>query len=133
MGSKYGSYKFEREQSREEQRKVHPVWRAIGFVLMILVPIMSAASVNVILKLNEQYGWFPLTADMMVPPEHLLYKIYPDPMLYIYIVIFLICLLFFSSVFSLIVFAMNSSFGVTDKKDPFYVPPVRRTTPRRRR
>ncbi len=133
MGSKYGSYKFDRDTSREDKQRAHPVWRGVGFAMMILIPVMSFASVSVLLKQNERFAWIPITPDMLAVPGQFLYRIYPDPMIYVYIVIFLVCLLVFFTLFSLVSFAANSMFGVTEKKDPFYVPPVRRTTPRKRR
>jgi hypothetical protein len=133
MGTKYGGYGSERKSSKREEQKVHPVWRGVGFVFMILIPIMSYASMQVILTQNYRHGWVPLTPDMMAVEGQLLYSIIPDPLLYVKLVIFLLCLMVFFAIFTLISFYITAMFGINAKNDPFYVPPVRRTTPRSRR
>jgi len=135
MGSKYGGYGSDKRMPQKVGQKIHPVWRGVGFVFMILIPIMSYASMQVLLEQNDIHGWIMLTPDMMAKPGEFLYTYFPDPMLYIKIVLFLLCLLIFFTVFQLISFLITGMAGVTKYNDPFYVPPVRRTKrpPRPRR
>jgi len=128
MGSKYGSYSSDRRtSSKDKGPKVHPVWRGVGFGFMILIPIMSYALMMLLLEQNDVNGWIPLTPDMMAKPGEFLYSIYPDPLLYVKISLFLLCLFVFYAAFLLISGMITGVFGVSRKDDPFYVPPVRRT------
>lgn len=45
---------------------VHPIWRGVGFGLMILVPIISYAGSLVLLQQNRINGWFPIPSDLIV-------------------------------------------------------------------
>jgi hypothetical protein len=46
---------FEREK-REKSKEPHPVWRGIGFIMMILIPILSFAMADVLLQLAKNNG-----------------------------------------------------------------------------
>lgn len=37
--------------------KIHPIWRGIGFLMMVLVPIMSGAAAVLMKDLGFQLGW----------------------------------------------------------------------------
>jgi hypothetical protein len=37
--------------------KIHPIWRGIGFLLMLLVPIMAWAGALVMRDMGRQQGW----------------------------------------------------------------------------
>jgi hypothetical protein len=128
MGSKYGNYSPDsRTSSKNKGTRVHPVWRGVGFAMMILIPIMAYASMKVLMEQNDIHGWIPLTNDMLAKPGELLYMLIPDPLLYVKLVLFLLCVFVFFTLFTLISFIINAMFGVSRKDDPFYVPPVRRT------
>ncbi len=133
MATKYGGYGTQKDSSRREGPKIHPVWRGVGFALMILIPVISYAAMEVLLAQNDSNGWVALTPDMMAQPGQFLYSIIPDPMLYVKGVVFLIILMVLFAIFSFASFLLTGMFGLTAKSDPFYVPPVRRTTPRSRR
>jgi len=46
---------FEQEK-REKSREPHPVWRGIGFIMMILIPILSFALSDVLLQAARSNG-----------------------------------------------------------------------------
>lgn len=37
--------------------KIHPIWRGIGFLMMVLVPIMALAAAVLLKDLGFQMGW----------------------------------------------------------------------------
>jgi hypothetical protein len=131
MGSKYNSYSSDRDRKQPEV-KVHPVWRGVGFAFMILIPVMSYAATTILLEQNNIYGWFIPTKDMLAKEGHLLYYLIPDPWIYIKIGLFLLCMIILFTIFMVVSFPIMGMFGINPKNDPFYVPPVRRTTPRTR-
>jgi hypothetical protein len=94
---------------------------------MILIPIMSYAGMKLLMEQNNIHGWVALTRDMMAKPGQVLYVLFPDPLLYVKITLFLLCLFVFFTIFTLVSFFVTALFGVSRKDDPFYVPPVRRT------
>jgi len=54
---------------RQEERpwKVHPIWRGIGFVWMILLPILAYAGAWTITRENFKNRWLPVTTELSQP------------------------------------------------------------------
>lgn len=82
---------------------VHPIWRGIGFVLMIIIPFMAYAGTMLLLEQNRMNGWVQIPSDLLAVGS--------DPLLYVKIIltVFLIFLLY--SIFLLFTFVINSLFG----------------------
>ncbi len=127
MSQKYGGYGMDKRNPEKVGQKIHPVWRGVGFAFIVLIPIMAYASMKVLLEQNDIHGWIALTPDMMAKQGEFLYTFFPDPMLYIKIVLFLLFLFVFFIVFQLFSFLITGMSGVSTRNDPFYVPPVRRS------
>lgn len=52
-------YREKTKQDLEKEREGHPVWRAIGFIFMILVPILSFVISDILVKqMQRKYGGF---------------------------------------------------------------------------
>jgi hypothetical protein len=64
--SKYAGYRRE-SVAKKRKWKVHPVWRGIGLLMMILIPIMAWAAADVFLTENQKARWLPLPAEMYQP------------------------------------------------------------------
>jgi hypothetical protein len=68
-----GKYdKFSRPvQVRERPWEVHPVWRGIGCLLMIIIPFMAYAGADLLVKANLENGWiavpFELATTVTIP------------------------------------------------------------------
>ena len=43
-------YREKTKQDLEKEREAHPVWRAIGFIFMIFVPILSFAISDILIR-----------------------------------------------------------------------------------
>ncbi len=126
-GGKYRNYVSDKPNIQKDLQRVHPIWRGVGFAMMVLIPIISYAAMQVLLQQNARHGWFPLPADLFATPGQFLYNLIPDPLLYIKIVLFLLCAFLLYFVFLLVSALITGAAGVNPKNDPFYVPPVRRT------
>lgn len=134
MPSKYSEYRGPSGPSvREIQKKVHPVWRGVGFGMMVLIPLISWAGMSVLLEQNGIHGWLPIPVDLLAKPGEFLYRFFPDPMIYIKLIITLTIMFILYLIFLIISSAVTTAFGVSAKQDPYYVPPVRRQTRRRPR
>jgi len=127
MGAKYQRYQPERPDRRKEQRRIHPVWRGIGFAMMVLFPIIAYAGMRVIIESK----WFPLPVDLFAKPGDFIYRFIPDQLIYIKIMLMIFIIIILALLFTFISSIVNSAFGNTSRNDPYYVPPLKRT-PRRR-
>ena len=47
-----------------KKNEIHPVWRGIGCLMMILIPVMAWAAADVVMKAAPNWGWFPQTAGI---------------------------------------------------------------------
>jgi hypothetical protein len=70
---KYQTYQKRQELPRNE---IHPVWRGIGCLIMIITPIISGAAAQVLLQLGKAQKWPFLyeLSDVIRFPEYI-YKI----------------------------------------------------------
>ena len=71
--SKYQSYQKQKDLPRNE---VHPVWRGIGCIIILITPIISGAAAKVLLDLGKMQHWPFLydLSDYVRFPEYI-YKI----------------------------------------------------------
>jgi hypothetical protein len=62
--AKYDKYSA---QSRAAQRpwKIHPVWRGIGCLLMIMIPIIAYAGAVLLVEANQEQKWLPTPPELM--------------------------------------------------------------------
>lgn len=91
--------------------RVHPIWRGIGFALLIFAPIFGYFSSILLIEINKEYRWFPVPRDLLISGN--------DPYLIIKIILtiivaFLIFLLFQLITFLIYKVAGPSKYGPTD-------------------
>jgi hypothetical protein len=61
-----GKYaKYEYKQIKPRRWKVHPIWRGIGVVLVILVPVLSYSGAYLLVRENFKSQWFAVPVDLM--------------------------------------------------------------------
>ena len=111
---KYQSY-TKKEDLRDREVRIHPVWRGIGFALIILTPIIAYAGMLVLVDANTQNGWVTIPPDLVAPGS--------DPLLYVKIILVIVLILLLYAVFSLITFIFYSLFGPS-RYGPLDVPPT---------
>ncbi len=63
MGNKYAKYEY--KQIKARRWKVHPIWRGIGLVLIILVPILSWSGAYLLVRENFKNRWFEVPVELM--------------------------------------------------------------------
>lgn len=132
MGGKYvRNYASQRGISREERQRIHPIWRGVGFAMIVLFPIIAYAGMVVLMDLNGKNNWMPVPVDLLMKRTDFLYQFIPDPMLYIKILIWFVLVMILFAVFTFLSFIISSTFGYTDRKDPYYVAPIKRQRRRR--
>jgi len=120
---KYSSYQSERQrEEREQRRHIHPIWRGVGFALIILIPILSYAATEVFIKWNSETNQFPWPYDLMARPGNFLYN--GDPWLYYKIILTLAFMLVLYAIFTFFTFILNSAFA-PPRYGPYDVPPIK--------
>lgn len=63
---KYDSYNPQSYKAASREG-VHPVWRGIGCVLMILIPIMAFAGAVLLVQANLEQKWLPTPYELAQP------------------------------------------------------------------
>ncbi len=61
---KYDKYN-PRSRARERPWTIHPVWRGIGCIMVILIPIMAYAGSVLLVQMNLEKRWLPAPAQLM--------------------------------------------------------------------
>jgi len=99
----------------------HPVWRGVGFLFIVLIPLLSFAIADVLLQENFKQNWFPIPGDILARPGELLF--FAGPYIYIKLIITVVLAFVFYIGFMLITFAINSMFGAS-RYGPYDMPPM---------
>jgi len=63
--SKYTMYS-RRPVIKKSPWKVHPVWRGIGCLMMIIIPVMSYAGAVLLVQENFKRHWVPVPAELIM-------------------------------------------------------------------
>jgi hypothetical protein len=112
---KYQSQMSRQPNAELRSRRIHPIWRGIGFIFAILIPVMAYYTTLVVLNANNQQGWFQIPAD--------LYYKSGDPLLYVKIMGTIGIGFLFYAIFMLINFIIYSMFA-PPRYGPLDVPPM---------
>ena len=60
-----GKYdRYDKPRQSAKQPKMHPIWRGIGCLMLILIPVMAYAAADVFLQAAPGLGLFPRTGDI---------------------------------------------------------------------
>ena len=120
---KYGGYRREVSlEEREARRAIHPVWRGVGFALIVLIPLLSYAAMQVLLQQNAEKNWFPLPVDLAAGPGNFLYA--GDPWIYFKILVTVVIMLVLFALLTLVTFMITRAFA-PPRYGPFDVPPIK--------
>ena len=90
---------------------IHPIWRGIGFVMLIFAPFMGYIGSILLINLNKEHNWMPVPRDLLISGN--------DPYLIIKIIITIVIAFIIFLIFQLITFfiyrvAGPSKYGPTD-------------------
>jgi hypothetical protein len=96
--------------------RMHPIWRGVGFALLVLAPVMGYAASVLFLDLNNTNRWVPIPGDLLIAAK--------DPYLLIKIILTLVFALLIFLLFQLITFFIYRVAGPS-RYGPLDVPPVK--------
>lgn len=120
---KYNTYYKEPDINQRDKNQLHPVWRGIGFLMIVLIPALAYLATLVIIQQNQVSGWFLYPADIIARGK--------DPFLYIKIGGTVALSMILYAVLMLVTFFVNRLFA-PPYLGPLDAPPVRRPKSHRR-
>jgi hypothetical protein len=53
---------------KERPWTIHPIWRGIGCLMMVMIPLMSYASAVILVDANVENRWIPIPHEFIGPP-----------------------------------------------------------------
>lgn len=126
-----GRYSYIRQvDPKKRPWKVHPIWRGIGCILLIIGPFMALAAAHVLVDLNIEQGWVPIPFDfwepLVIPDVYTIDHFYADLLVG---GIFL----FLGFAFVMIVYSIIYSVMGPSKYGPMDSPPIRKKSRQPRR
>ena len=64
-----GKYQQQSRQTPPPRRPwaVHPIWRGIGCLMIIIGPIVAVAAAHILLDMNLEQGWFGVPREFAAP------------------------------------------------------------------
>jgi len=92
----------------KEKTKIHPVWRGIGCVMIVIIPILSYLTANLLIKSRGSLSWVMI-------PQDLVFAQLKDPLLWVKV--------FYAAVIAMILFLMMGV--ITFVIDKFFGPSKR--------
>lgn len=104
---KYDQYQ-RTTSSVKEKPKIHPVWRGIGCVMIVIIPFFSYFTANFLIKSREAFPW-------VLIPQDLVFTQLKDSLFWVKI--------FYTVVIALILFLLMGI--ITFVIDKFFGPPKR--------
>jgi hypothetical protein len=97
----------------KEKTKIHPVWRGIGCVMMIVIPGLSYLAANFLIKSRDVLTWVMI-------PQDLVFKQLKDPLFWVKIFYALVIALVLFLIMGVITFVIDKFFG-PPKRGPYDV------------
>jgi hypothetical protein len=111
-----------REPEPEHKEKVHPVWRGIGCLLLIIIPLISFAASTILVKNGIPQQYIPLSRDLAtqfnVPGFGFI------PLFYILIITGVISVLGF--IMMTVVYSLVFRVSGSSRYGPLDAPPIKR-------
>jgi hypothetical protein len=140
--TKYNS--LARQRPIKKPERPNPIWRGIGCLIIIIVPLMSFAAAKLLIDYGLQQGWaipnellgypkLPEELDAIPSIKFLLSPITRWPNSYAYLTLSLVFIMFFGGLLSFI-YALAYRFVGPPRWGPYDLPPTRgvRTRPYKR-
>lgn len=121
--------RFEQPSMRKRPWKIHPIWRGIGCLMLVIIPVVAWAAAYEFMNLAPSLDWFPKAREMFVDID---LKIFVLPFSLGQLVFWI---LFMMLGFVIMTFAYTFVYRVAGppKYGPTDAPPPRRKKQRRRR
>jgi len=112
-----------REPEREIKDPVHPIWRGIGCLLILIIPIIAFATSIILVNAGIPQQFFPLTRDL----ANMVYVPVFNETIPLYYVLIITALLTLLSYIGLtVVYSFVFRMGSGSRYGPYDSPPIKR-------
>lgn len=112
-------------QMRDRPWEVHPIWKGIGCLLIILIPVMSYAGAVLLVEANLTQNWVPAPASVMVTVTIPLVNLAVDHLYANLMTAFALMLVGYAGM--MVVYTLAYSVLGPPRLSPLDAPPVRRS------
>jgi hypothetical protein len=121
-----GRYKptYREPAQYNENPEVHPIWRGVGFALIIIIPLLSYGIALLLLSENAKRGWFAIPADLLSK--------WVEPLLFVKIGLTLAIAFIIYVLFQLVTYIAYRLFGPS-RYGPMDTPPINKKIRKRSR
>lgn len=106
-------------QPKERPWKIHPVWRGIGCLFIILIPIVSYAGSVLLINANLKNRWVPIPREFIGPPGYELLYSQLGVTILLSIFGYMVFVIFYSMIYRVV---------GPPQRGPLDAPPIRRKT-----
>ena len=103
--TKYVNYYQKPVKTLKERLEPHPIWRGIGLILAVVLPVMSYFIVSYLINHTNEYPWFAIPKELVFP------QIW-DPFVLIKVIYTLVLALLLFIVISLVTFLISGLVGI---------------------
>lgn len=127
--AKYDKYNM-RSRMAERPWKIHPIWRGIGCLLLILIPIMAYAGAVILVQANAEQHWLPMPRELTQTVELPILGGFKQ-----FYAIAIVTVLLIIIGYGLITFIYSLLYSAVGPPQlgPLDAPPIRRSPPKRQR
>lgn len=102
---------FNRRVVKKTAPAVHPIWRGIGCILIIIIPTLAYIISTILINNRESIPWFDIPQDLVV-------GVLKDPLLIVKIFYAAVISLIISFLIALVTFTIDRVFN-PKKKSPY--------------
>ncbi len=103
-----------REQKNPAKAPIHPIWRGIGCILLIVIPVVSYVAADYFVSNANSFNW-------MIIPQDLVINFPRDPLILVRVLYTAIFVFILYLILTVITFVINRFFGPS-RYGPFDVP-----------
>ncbi len=96
---KHGSYQVE-DPGRKEKKQEHPIWRGIGCVMIIVVPLFSFFAASLLIDSRQHFPW-------MIIPQEIIVASFRDPLIFVRVVYAIIIAMLLFLLMAAVTYAIN--------------------------
>ena len=122
--------RYERRPLNEDRPwTIHPIWRGIGCIMVLLIPLLSYAGAVLLLQNNILQRWLPLTTEMFQAVS--IPGVITLPISYALAGTMVVLMVVLSGLFTILYSLLNRLIG-PPALGPLDAPPVRRSPSKRR-
>jgi hypothetical protein len=101
--AKYSMYP-EPQKEAPKKKPIHPIWRGIGCILLVLIPMVSYVAADYLITYRASYSW-------IIIPQEMIVNNLPDPLLLVKIFYTAIFVFALYLILTIVTFFANRLFG----------------------